>query len=712
MRIVSVELSGFRAFRDRERFDLNGDVVLVVGANGQGKTSLFDAIYWAVTGEISRLKNPDSIVSLYSASGEAAVELTIASDDGRTLVVTRRFDGQRDRLLVRDDINEFRGEDAEYELVRRLLPDGLKANESPLATLRSAFKRGVYLQQDVLTGFLTADTDQERFNAISELIGVGLATELQIALENSRRAWSRANNQMASELMSREEQLRRLRIQLLESTEAASAKGLSTEEWAAWWVEARRLGVSGSVSSVIDAADSNSAIDAAMAELRAIRTSRERRGARLRELAFNLQELPPKTLKLDELRLAADESALALEDARESLAHAEDTLKEIRRRETETRLERHELRTLAEIALRHLGELCPVCQQTYDTDSTQQYLNSLLSSTFGDTGPPTVRPDLARAEQHVEEMESQAATKGAAFKDALHQAQIRMQGQKRVLIGLTELDINVPSGVDLLGAIEFAMKDNDGYIESLSALGMRGESLALSLARAGQLARKAELEQEVYRADLELGTVRREIQARKKTGELVSNMIDGLRHASSDLVEAELKKLHPLLQRIYSTVDPHPEFRNVRLFSRMQRGRGRVLAEIADPRHGLRIDDPDAFLSSSQLNVLAVSVFLALNLGISTLPLRLATLDDPIQSLDDLNLLGFIDLLKRIRERRQLMVSTHDSRFAALLERKLRPVSDSQRTILVEFSGWSSEGPSTIWREIARDPEPIRIAAA
>ena len=111
--------------------------------------------------------------------------------------------------------------------------------------------------------------------------------------------------------------------------------------------------------------------------------------------------------------------------------------------------------------------------------------------------------------------------------------------------------------------------------------------------------------------------------------------------------------------------------RVIKLLSRMYRGSGRVQAEIEDPLHNYRSETPSAFLSSSQMNVLAVSVFLALNLGIPTLPLSVAILDDPIQSLDDLNLLGLIDLLKRMRERRQLMVSTHDSRFASLLERQV-----------------------------------------
>ena len=189
-------------------------------------------------------------------------------------------------------------------------------------------------------------------------------------------------------------------------------------------------------------------------------------------------------------------------------------------------------------------------------------------------------------------------------------------------------------------------------------------------------------------------------------------MINELRDASAVLVGNELARMEPLLQRIYATADPHPEFRLVKFISRMYGGSGRMSAEINDPSHNLTSEDPKDYLSSSQMNVLAVSVFLALNLGIATLPLSAAILDDPLQSLDDLNLLGLIDLLKRMREQRQMLLSTHDHRFASLLERKLRPVTDSQRTILVELGEWSSEGPSVTQRDVAGDLTPFRIVAA
>jgi hypothetical protein len=41
-------------------------------------------------------------------------------------------------------------------------------------------------------------------------------------------------------------------------------------------------------------------------------------------------------------------------------------------------------------------------------------------------------------------------------------------------------------------------------------------------------------------------------------------------------------------------------------------------------------------------------------------PLESAILDDPLSSLDDINLLGLIDLLRRTKDQRQLFVSTHE----------------------------------------------------
>lgn len=711
MRVTTVDISGFRAFSDNVRFDLRGDIVVVVGVNGQGKTSLFDAILWAITGEINRLDNAGSVVSMYSRSGEARVEVMMDSDDGRDLVVTRRSDGEKDSLLIRVDGSTFRDREAEYELLRTIWPDALVASE-PGEALRSALERGVYLQQDLLTNFLTADTDQDRFNSIGELIGAGRITEFQVELERSRKAWSRATNEQSTRMMGMEERLSRLNEQLEDLVGSSIKSTPSAKEWEAWWTQARSTGGSASRTPRVGSSDAHSAIDAAMAELRALRLSRERRESRLRELALIAQELSPAMVDLELLRRQTDEATRELVAARKTLAEAQAEVAEARQRQLQTRSQEEELRVFAEISLRHLGQICPVCQQVYDIDSTRERLESMLRDFPQPVDSSVSELGLIGLFKSVQVMEERASEAKTALEEALRQEQLRVDGEKRIRVGLAELEINVPEDTNVGQAIESALAETLHEQARLSEIVQQGETLALSLARAGQLARQEELEREVLQVKHELSNARDEVKARQETGALVSAMIDGLRDASSELVADELARLDRLLQRIYATADPHPEFRIVRLLSHMRHGRGRVLAEVEDPTHDQRSDAPRAFLSSSQMNVLAVSVFLSLNLSIPTLPLRMAILDDPLQSLDDLNLLGLIDLLKRMREQRQLMVSTHDRRFASLLERKLRPVSESQRTILVELSGWSSEGPTVSQRDVIADLVPFRIAAA
>lgn len=55
IRIQRIEIENFRAYRTLRVFDIASDVTVLYGPNGFGKTSLFDAIDFAVTGSIGRL---------------------------------------------------------------------------------------------------------------------------------------------------------------------------------------------------------------------------------------------------------------------------------------------------------------------------------------------------------------------------------------------------------------------------------------------------------------------------------------------------------------------------------------------------------------------------------------------------------------------------------------------------------------------------------
>jgi DNA repair exonuclease SbcCD ATPase subunit len=54
MRISFVELAGFRGFKDRTRFDFPSGFVVLTGRNGAGKSTVLDAIDFALTGTIDK----------------------------------------------------------------------------------------------------------------------------------------------------------------------------------------------------------------------------------------------------------------------------------------------------------------------------------------------------------------------------------------------------------------------------------------------------------------------------------------------------------------------------------------------------------------------------------------------------------------------------------------------------------------------------------
>ncbi len=71
-------------------------------------------------------------------------------------------------------------------------------------------------------------------------------------------------------------------------------------------------------------------------------------------------------------------------------------------------------------------------------------------------------------------------------------------------------------------------------------------------------------------------------------------------------------------------------------------------------------------------------------------------MDDPIQSMDDVNILAFIDVLRAIMDskysNKHIVVSTHDEDFAQLLSIKMR----NRKMVQYRIVGYTEEGPQII----------------
>ncbi len=127
MRLLSLEIHGFKSFPDRTVLNFNEPVTAIVGPNGSGKSNISDAIRW-VMGEQSnkalRGNKMDDVVfggtSGRSPSGFAQVTLTLDNEDGTLpieapqVAVTRRVyrSGESEYYINRrsvrlKDINEM-----------------------------------------------------------------------------------------------------------------------------------------------------------------------------------------------------------------------------------------------------------------------------------------------------------------------------------------------------------------------------------------------------------------------------------------------------------------------------------------------------------------------------------------------------------------------------------------------------------------------------
>lgn len=147
-----------------------------------------------------------------------------------------------------------------------------------------------------------------------------------------------------------------------------------------------------------------------------------------------------------------------------------------------------------------------------------------------------------------------------------------------------------------------------------------------------------------------------------------------------NIVISKLKELidnffyEDLINSIYRKIDPHPSFKKVGFKPDFDSDRPGLNIVVNDGA-GESIS-PILYFSSAQSNILSLSVFLANALHAKDdegNSVDVIMIDDPIQSMDSINILSTIDLLRSIclRFGKQIIISTHDENFFGLLQRKL-----------------------------------------
>ena len=132
-----------------------------------------------------------------------------------------------------------------------------------------------------------------------------------------------------------------------------------------------------------------------------------------------------------------------------------------------------------------------------------------------------------------------------------------------------------------------------------------------------------------------------------------------------------------LINEIYCKIDPHPDYKEIEFechFGEKEKDKPRLQIYTID-NDGVK-SIPSLYFSTAQVNILSLSIFLARALKTTDNEgnsVDCIFIDDPIQSMDSINILSFIDLFRGISVslNKQLIVSTHEENFHLLLQKKI-----------------------------------------
>jgi hypothetical protein len=161
----------------------------------------------------------------------------------------------------------------------------------------------------------------------------------------------------------------------------------------------------------------------------------------------------------------------------------------------------------------------------------------------------------------------------------------------------------------------------------------------------------------------------------------------------------------PLIRSLYQRMYPHPLFPEIDLEVSGAYGSGELYFAVSSSQKTTRAN-PSTIFSASQLNILAVVIFIALNLRSESSD-SVLMLDDPIHSMDDLNVLGFCDVMRQLKANRQIVLSTHSRDFYKLLLSKFRPSNSNEIVKGFWFNDWSELGPTVEEQIVTYVPNQI-----
>lgn len=640
MKLDFIEFEGFRGFRRRARFDVPAGFMVVAGRNGVGKSTILDAIDYALTGNINKY-------GVEKARGGGLQEHLWWVGEGtadKHYVTVGFVDraGQRYAVTRHRDQTEPEG----LAAVLEQLQDGLALGET--VAEGQALMETTLIRDEVISSSSLDLPGQQRFNTVKAAIGAIIGPDYSERTGSILAAAKGALTEEQVREQSQQADLGRLLAQLTEArTEAAQSSDVA---------EAMRLigeampdgqTASGETvrAMVVDRRTALTRFNAAFTRATQLQPLRRRVASEefSRELAAANADLQSENELLAARQEAAEASRLVIkseEDADLFGAHFAALL---------------EHGTSLGLQAGH----CPLCDAVRTDAEFRAALDRIRSRLAGQAERlENAQRRLTSAETELQASRARVSeltflVDGLIAERTLYEGEDQAVRREYELSGFGNVDVD-----DLVGA------ETRAAMEQQRVVGL--ERAALILGASTAVERVSGLEIQISRARSLIEQTKRGIASLERAVETARQLDTAARSLSNEILIEQFETVMPLLQELYRRLRPHTDWTEIDTdFG------GKVRASLNFSVGNGR--NPQFLFSSGQRRAAGLAFLLAVHLSRPWCRWETLLLDDPVQHVDDYRALNLVEVLAAIRRSgRQVVVAVEDAALADLLCRRLR----------------------------------------
>ena len=680
MRIARLELSGFRGVRDQLKIDFPKGFVVLSGRNGSGKSSVCDAIEFALTGTIAKYPHEsekgEGVQDYLWWRGkgqivERYVSLTVADEHGQEWTLTRRPEGVNEpvleQLLARvclravDPTKGFR-DVCTTSIIR---DESITQLSVDLAeTERFAFVRAA-------VGSANFSTVERKLNEVSEI-----AKKRTTA---ATREYDTARNRVRDLVA----EISRLRSETAEDKEVQAAEQLLRNE----------LPVSSRDVPALLAAGRSKVADLRLlidATARLQDRSQSYR-ARLKQQAIveqrtRIHDLTTSVARMEEVQRGTRQRLEILEPQLQTAQDANSGQSSL------AILRAHG----AKVGLQ--DERCPLCGSKISAVDFEKHLKEIDAALQGAAALTTT---LASERARLGEAERTAAVELAGLRRQLEQSrsvieQFEQEGsrlrQESRRLGFTGDESSDPDP----GALALWLEQNRRRSAQLERAVAVLESSTL-------LGRVSELEEELALTQKVSVDAERQLEVIKSAERRVKEAGATLKRVASEQIDERLASISPLLSELYVRLRPHIEWPQINYLIRGDVRRFLSLRVGEGEGHNLRF-----MFSSGQRRAVGLAFLLSISLSRPWCALKSIVLDDPVQHIDDYRALHLVEALAGVRKSgHQVICTVEDAELGELLARRLRSTIESPGALVT--LQYNSGGGVTLEKVTQVQPFPVQI---